>query len=74
MSDVALVETKKPEEPEPIVHRVASEPLDTAADMSRCQKLLEVLEKSPLLTEEQRSGFCSFLAGFHDVFSLEDGE
>lgn len=74
VSEVALVETKKPDEPEPIVHRVATEPLDIAADMSRCQKLLEMLEKSFLLSEGQRSGFCSFLAGFHDVFSLEDGE
>ena len=48
--------------------------LASDACMSRGQKLLEVLKESPLLSEEQRSAFNSFLAGFHEVFSLGDGE
>ena len=71
--EVTLIESRKHEESVPMV---ASEPLDLVSDacMYRGQKLLEVLKESPLLSEEQRSAFHSFLAGFHDVFSLGDGE
>ncbi len=72
VSEVTLVESKKGDGPESIVHRLASEQLDTPTQIARRKKLLEMLKESPLLSEEQRSAFRSFLAGSHDVFSLED--
>ena len=69
--EVALV---GPSEPGPIVNRVRDEPVgDVAADEPRKRKLLGMVKKSSLLGE-QEGEFNSFLAGFHDVFSLEEGE
>ena len=69
--EVALVE---PSEPGPIVNRVRDEPVGgVAADEPRKRKLLGMVKKLSLLGE-QEGEFNSFLAGFHDVFSLEEGE
>ena len=64
--EVALVE---PSEPGPIVNRVRDEPVGgIAADEPRKRKLLGMVKKS------SRSRRVSSIAGFHDVFSLEEGE
>lgn len=72
LTEVSVVEQGEHSGIVSAVHRVATE--QPVVSGTRHQELLEVLKESSLLNDEQRSVFCSFLTGFHDVFARDDGD